>query len=413
MKIKIVVISMVFMMMCGSFSVSANIDIKDIEANSELTTNITTHDALKYWERYPYCPLGTDITFPLDEGVHNPEVFYPNEWWYANFLVTGKSTGSEYGVFVSFFKHPQMLLFSISDLNQKKSYTDSKFGTFRGAEGALDLTFSTLFDKDYWYTKQTEDGELIPFQYRIEVDGKDREYNNQKMEINVDMHCLKPPLIASGDGIVEIGTGGSYYYCQTKIEVTGDITVHGITEEITGFGWIDHQWRNLFMCQSSGRFAWEWFSIKLNDNSEILVGDVFWMHSKEYYGGYTDGLNLFNANNKLELYEDYTITQLDFWTDPVTERKFSTKWRLTEPSKPIDLTINAEFENQMMHIVTNPTLIELILKIFPFTLFWEGFCTVSGTIGDKQVSGDAYVELTHSWEDRGGTENIQEISEGN
>ena len=71
--------------------------------------------------------------------------------------------------------------------------------------------------------------------------------------------------------------------------------------------------------------------------------------------------------------------------------------------------MTVEFENQMMHIVVNPILMEIILKIFPLTLFWEGFCTVSGTIAGKPVSGDAYTELTHSWDLDVDTQDIQQI----
>ena len=95
-------------------------------------------------------------------------------------------------------------------------------------------------------------------------------------------------------------------------------------------------------------------------------------------------VNLFNADCSLELLEDYTITQLDSWTDPVSGRKFATQWRIIGPSKQTDLTITAYYNDQVMRA----------------KCFWEGSCSVSGTIEGTPVSGKAYVELTHSWENQ-------------
>lgn len=358
-------------------------------------TLITQQRPYYSWEHYPYCPAGTSISFPADEGKHDPFTKYPKEWWYANFHLTGCSTRTEYGAFVAFIKIAQNLFFSISDLNQKKIYSDTKFGILTAAKGELKLTLNGLSNKDYFYTKRMA-GNPVPFQYKLIANGIDREQNNQVMRLDVDMHCLKPPMIAGGDGLVDIGNGWSYYYSQTKIKVSGSITVHGTTEDVTGYAWIDHQWGN-FNLFPRERVSWEWFSIKLDDFREIAVGDTWWDNTGERCGNFSDGLNLINANNVQEVLVDYTITPLDFWTDPISKRKFASKWRLTEPTKPIDLTINVDFNNQMMPTIGNTSTMKFIARIFPYSSFWEGYCSVSGTIGGVSVSGKAYAELIHSW----------------
>lgn len=346
-------------------------------------------------EHCSYCPAGTSISFPMDEGKHDSFMKYPKEWWYVNFHLVGCSTEAEYGAFVAFIKIAQNLFFSISDVNQKKIYTDTKFGILTAAKNKLNLCLNGLSNKDYFYTKSMADN-LVPFQYKLIAHGIDREQDNQVMNLDVDMHCVKPPMIVGGDGLVHIGNGWSYYYCQTKIEVSGSITVHGTTEDVTGYAWIDHQWGNFNMLPSE-RVSWEWFSIKLDDLREIVVGDTWWDNTGKRCGNISKGLNLINANNVTEVLVDYKITPLDFWTDPISKRKFASKWRLTEPTKPIDLTINVDFNNQMMPTIGNPSTMKFIARIFPCSSFWEGSCSVSGTIGSVSTSGKAYTELIHSW----------------
>ena len=45
------------------------------------------------------------LRFPRDEGRHK----YLVEWWYANFHVTGLSSGKKYGVMVAYFNNGMRL----------------------------------------------------------------------------------------------------------------------------------------------------------------------------------------------------------------------------------------------------------------------------------------------------------------
>lgn len=351
------------------------------------------------WKQYPYCPPGTSICFPKDEGVHTPINKYPKEWWYANFHLIGETTGNEYGAFVSFFKNSPIRIFSISDIDSQKMYSSVKLGRLITSEDKLDLSFISIItplNRDRWYTK-TDNENLVPFQYKLIVNGRSRE-DEMMIKLDVDMNCTKPPLIAGGDGVINIGTGESYYYSLTKIEVTGNITVHGSTECVTGYAWIDHQWGNFNINVPHKKILWEWISIRLNNSREIMVGDTWQRDTKQYYGSFSDGLNLFNADNSLEVLEDYTITQLDFWTDKTSKRTFAIQWRITELSKQIDLIVTADYPDQVIHAA---------LGRFNHLFLWEGTCSVEGTIEGENVNGKAYVESSQSWDDN----NIDRIKE--
>ncbi len=269
----------------------------------------------------------------------------------------------------------------------------------------IDYTESSdgFIQYDHWYTNYNDQG-LLPFQYFLDVHGNSQQ-DYQPMNIVVDMDCIKKPLIVGGDGIIELGNDQcmSFYYCLSKLMVVGSITLHGITEQITGFAWIDHQWGD-FLNKNQSPYglvvSYEWFSIKLNDNREILGGNTWDQCTGEKINkSFSDGLNLFNSDSSLELLEDYTIIPESFWYDEQTHRIYASKWHIIEISKSIDITITPLYKDQMMRVGEDSPLIQQILnKIIPGSCFWEGVCEVSGTINGALVKGEAYVELTHHYD---------------
>ena len=331
------------------------------------------------WKTYPYYPPDTNITFPYDEGMHDQEI-NPIEWWYVNFQLIGQSTGTEYGSFVAFYQlntsiptYPQVRIFSISDLDEEKTYTNAKIGSLFASDECLDITFTSIYGWDYFYTK-TDGDELVPFEYGLEIGGDSQE-DDSPMQLTVDMDCLKKPLIVGGDGLIELGNDDyySYYYSLTKCETSGTITVHGVTEEVIGYAWIDHQWGD-FIIHDPPPYglpvSYEWFSIKLDDNREMMAGDTWDRFTGEKDGNsFSGGINILDSNGNLEILENYTITQLDYWTDPLSGRRFAIQWRITEPTKPIDLIITPEYENQMMHATKDPDIMEWLADLIPGACF--------------------------------------------
>lgn len=351
------------------------------------------------WAQYPYYPPGTEIWFSRHEGKHLPYPTYPIEWWYANFHLTGKSQ-REYGAFVGFFKLWEivplgMRLFAISDLGLDLIYTDPKYGQLLAEDNWLDLEFIPSAKGDWWRKITACNGLLLPFAYRLHATGK----IGNPMRLDVDMYSQKAPLIVGGDGYIEIGDGFTYYYSHSRVEVSGTLVLpSGFEEDVEGYAWIDHQWGDFLSLRDT--VTWEWFSIQLDDTSDIMVADA-WLNG-ELQESSLGGLNLYKPDCSLELFKDYTITQERFWPDPGSPKIFATQWTITvpaaisvrgeEPSQPlnyIELTVTADYEDQVFPL--SPGWI--------FTpRFWEGSCSVSGTIGGRPVSGKAYAELTHSWE---------------
>lgn len=337
------------------------------------------------WHEYPYNPPGTNIDFPEDEGKHNPLTTYPIEWWYANFHLTGEATGEDYGAFIAFFKQPMMRLFAISDLDEQQYYSHAKLaGILVSSTTELDLHYTDeLFNADQWWNIYhcNAPNNFAPFQYRIVADAT-ADQDGERIALDLVLVSEKAPMMVGGDGYVSIGSGWSRYYSHTRLEVTGAIEVHGVKEYVTGYAWIDHQWGNFLLGET---VRWEWFSIQLDDEREIMVADA-WVDGHPA-GSFSGGLNYYNDDCTLEILEDYTITPLDHWTDSVSGTPFAKQWRIEETSRDIDLVVTAEFEDQVMR--------SILSDIFPGAIFWEGVCGVAGSIDGDSVSGKAYAELTH------------------
>ena len=74
-----------------------------------------------------------------------------------------------------------------------------------------------------------------------------------------------------------------------------------------------------------------------------------------------------------------------------------------EESKSINLIITPVYNDQMMRVAEDsPLILQILNKIIPGSCFWEGVCTVSGSINGELIAGKAYVELTHHYDTQHG-----------
>jgi predicted secreted hydrolase len=333
------------------------------------------------WQVYPYTIPGTDIRFPRDDGKHMPFAEFPVEWWYGNFHLTSTSTGHEYVIWAAFFKFPQMVLMSVTDLQTGVTYSADRYPlTFSAAETHLDISASLPPFTDRWYNEVCGGG-LHPFEYWMDMSF----LSEGVVDGWLHMRSVKKPIAVGGDGRIEIGSGFSYYYSQTRMDVWGVLHLPGgpaLGEEMHGVGWMDHQWGNI----PTEAVSWEWLSIQLDDNREIMVADV-WVDGIEQ-GSFSGGLNYVGASCNQEVWPNYEMTPLAFWTDPQSGREFAVKWRVTlnEPTRQVDLVVDRRIDQSVMRLG--------IFDLLPLC-FWEGPCTVSGTINGQSVSGTAFAEVTH------------------
>lgn len=316
------------------------------------------------------------IEFPKDELSHNCSV----EWWYFNGHLEDKSS-NKYAFMNCLFRidtdstkipllgrTPLKQVFSahhiISDLKRKKFYPYLDYVVLASKDSfskpMLLINYASPIIIKGYFNSVMEETNL--FEYRIKTEN-----------IDLVMNAVKKPLLVGGTGFISLKPKKTYYYSITNLKTKGKIRVNGKWIEVHGKSWIDHQWN--FAPKLSGfDDKWLWFSIQLDNNTEMVCF--------EYDDGKTKTpmASISNPDNTQEHVTDVKFTSLGVnWKSPATNEKYDLKWRIEIPSKNINLVVEPVIKDQEMRFGT--------------VNYWEGPLTVKGVFKNKNVSGKGFLEF--------------------
>ena len=328
------------------------------------------------WKIYPYHKEGTLIYFPRDEGSHSE--FNPGsgtEWWYVNMHLEGEITKRKYSAMVAFFNY-NFRIFNITNETNHEFLSFTDFGSLSSSNTDLNLVFTLLSGgTDRWFTKEDTQGRLLPFQYHVEV-------GDENNNLNIDLDAQKPPLIVGKDGLVTVGSGNSYYYSQTLLTVTGNLTFKGYLEPVSGKAWIDHQYGPFFLAPG-GDESYEWFSVQLDNGMDINIWNIFTKKDKIPNDDSYRICALYIDDQTQDTTSAFSLTRRFFW-EYDDGRFFSSGWRFIDQIYNINLAIIPNFPNQTVPFFLAP--------------FWEGSCSVNGLVNGDSVKGLGFAELLHIYE---------------
>ena len=330
------------------------------------------------WKVYPYHPEGSLLSFPADEGRHSAE---PVEWWYTAGNIKGSSSGKTYSYMLTYFYYPAASFdgFRILDI------TDDATGEFfqesrpvnytRISNSHLGINASVYSrDDEEWITKTDVNHNLIPFEYSIKA-------ASYAGKLELDYKSLKRPLILGDSGYLNQGNSNyTYYYSQTKNEVSGKITLNGITESVTGTSWIDRQYGNFNPWTGE---KYEWFLLQLTNGMDINLWNLFTADNKIPDDKKYRILSAYVNDSTQYTTSDFKIERLGFNWMPDSQMCYADKWRLTSVVNKIDLTISTKHNNSEVQL--------------PFR-FYEGATDISGTVNGFPVTGFGFAELLHSYQ---------------
>lgn len=315
------------------------------------------------------------VRFPQDEAPHRDLT----EWWYYTGhldAVAPDGKDHHYGFELVFFQvlrsdYPPLYAahFAISDISRGEFHYDQRAMTEPAAvipNGTSTTGFNIGING--WSARG--------------LNGHDHLQAAMKgYAIDLNLNALKPPVVYNGDGLIAYGPEGfSYYYSRTDIAVTGTLLDHQQSLQVTGRAWMDHQWGNFLLLGGSG---WDWFSIQLNDRSEIMLylirdarGNVASTYA-ESIGPQARDLRL--SARALQ------VTVLGHWLSPVTGITYPSGWRIqiNDPHLQLALTLQPELKDQ-----------ELVTTQSIGTIYWEGAVNIQGQSEGHAVQGEGYVELT-------------------
>ena len=326
--------------------------------------------------------------FPRDHGAH------PNfkiEWWYFTGNLTDARQGTsarKFGYQLTFFR--QGIQFTPAQSTSRWAVRDSYFGHFtisdlaadqfhvaeRVSRGALGEAKASPDRMDValgpWTIRQEDANERVHLVAR-EAD----------MAIDFEEHPLKPLVLEGAGGLSRKADGvgeASYYYSYPRLATTGRLRVGEKTCDVTGLSWFDHE----FSMSSLGKdqVGWDWFCIQLDNHEEIML---YAMRDKSGAMDPVSEGTWVKADGTSErlLPGSFSIGKKGAWRSPRSGAVYPAGWRIVVPGHRADLTVTPAMADQELHLTKMVTLD-----------YWEGACSIQGSVADAPVTGAGYTELT-------------------
>ena len=288
------------------------------------------------------------MEFPKDEGEHHNLL---NEWWYfSSHLEDDRDPTNKFGITLVFFKKNKRLLFNLTDGVNQKNFSS-----------VINLDSYDILGRDRLMLKKGDFQwlEVEPFKYQINFRYRDKEFN-------LDLVALKPPFII-------LNNDDSFYYTQTRLEVTGDLLLGPESYyKIRGTGWINHEGFK----ETSSWKSWRWYNLQLNNGIEIALTS----HLVSREGTFYDKGDLFIFREEREIIEGqkYFIRDLEYWEDARTKIHYPIKWQIWIPESKIDLIATSIIPDQVIDGSHG---------------IYEGTYEVEGIFEGQSVVGRAQFEL--------------------
>jgi len=293
-----------------------------------------------------------DFLFPKDGGRHVDAL---HEWWYLNSHFE-TNIGRQYGLFVS-FSLPHRMYFSLVDKSGKhvvKRFV--KRTTVKASTSCLNLETD-----NNWWRKIAG----TPFRYVIYL-------HQDSLSLRLELLSRKTPLFVNRSGHIKFGLlGSSRYYALTNIKILGTLQLDENRFEVKGIGWMDRQWGNW---DYGGIGSWNWFSIQLSNNIEILAGQCF----HPITGSPIMTLcNMIDNEGRTKIYDKLRIKYLKTWRSPRTGLVYEAGWKVSL--------------QQDTNLLVSPVIVDQEIH----RGFWEGCCEVRGILQGQPVTGVGYAEQSY------------------
>ena len=322
-----------------------------------------------------------DWEFPKDFGPH-PE--YQTEWWYYTGNLESEQ-GDRFGYQLTIFRRavrPEserteresnwateqiyMGHFAVSDINAREHYAFERFSRgAAGLAGAQSEPYQVWLDN--WQVSQLSEGQ---YQLTAEQDG---------ISLDLLLEDLKGPILHGEEGYSQKGPdkgNASHYYSQTRMETSGSIQTNRGSYQVSGLSWKDHEFSTSAL--SSGQVGWDWFSIQLDDGSELMVFQI--RREDGTIDPYSSGTLVNPDGSVIDLArEDFNIEVQDFWWSAESGAEYPSLWRIEVPEIGLQIQVQPLISDQEM--------------IMAYT-YWEGAVDATGTRNGGLISGVGFVEMT-------------------
>lgn len=323
-----------------------------------------------------------NFEFPADHGPHND---FQTEWWYYTGNLVSKD-GRQFGYQLTFFRRallPEgerierssewgveqvyMAHFTLTDVQENEFYYWERLTRGEAAlSGSSGMPWFEVWLYD-WQVKQIAEN---VYELHAAQEG---------IALSLLLEDIKGPVLQGEDGYSAKGpqTGNaSYYYSQTRLLASGSIIIADESIPVSGTSWMDHEFSTSAL--SEGQVGWDWFSIQLDGDREIMVYTI--RREDGTVDPYSTGALIAQdgTTKRLEA-DDFDIEVNERWISPQTGTTYPAGWMIRIPAEEIFLSAAPLISDQ-----------ELSVSF----VYWEGAVEVTGSWGGEPVSGKGYVELT-------------------
>jgi len=318
---------------------------------------------------------GRQLVFPRDHGAH-PD--FRTEWWYSTGWLK-LPDGSPLGFQTTFFRvrtgvgessdsafAPKQLILAhaaIADpaLGRLRHDERSARVGFGRAGAASERTHVWIGD---WKLEQEAGA------YQATVSSAEFAYN-------LTLTPSVPPLLNGQAGFSAKAADprhASYYYSQPQLAVSGNVTLGGRSQPVTGQAWLDHEWSSELL--PTGAQGWDWIGINLHDGSALMAfrlrgeGDAALWSAASFRpaGGSTQTLPPSAISFEAHRH----------WRSPRTGISYPVAWRLRVGQR--HFTLQALLDDQ-----------ELDSRRSTGAIYWEGAVRL---LEDEEEVGRGYLEMT-------------------
>lgn len=192
-------------------------------------------------------PTPRPVSLPSDERSHDDRL----EWWYYSGHLTGEND-EEFGF--------HFVIFQSSDDDGVPAYA-AQFGLI-DVQGNQHFLGSRLSAGDAEFAT-TELFGLRVIDWSLEIDSDSHSINafiDDKVSLQLELK-LEPaikPVLHADIGWFTMPAGWSYYYSRPNMPAAGTLTLDGQEYAVSGTGWFDHQWGDLFVLGAPA--GWQWMS---------------------------------------------------------------------------------------------------------------------------------------------------------
>ncbi|HWQ34764.1 MAG TPA: lipocalin-like domain-containing protein [Blastocatellia bacterium] len=325
---------------------------------------------------------GYEFSFARDHASH-PD--YKIEWWYYTGNVVTPDD-HRFGYQLTFFRvgvdrepvNPSrwavrdlfMAHLAVTDISgQKFRFTEKINRAGIGWAGAATDSYR-VWNED-WEARQNQQGQMT---LRAMQDGIG-------LELTLDQG--KPPVIHGARGISQKGAqagNASHYYSLTRMPTRGAIVIDGQRYEVTGLSWMDHEFGTSFL--EKEQQGWNWLSLQLDDQTELMLYEF--RRADGQRDLHTSGTFVDSSGQAATIAaSEFTLTPEAQWLSPKTGASYPVIWKVSVPSRRIELTVRAAVNDQ-----------ELDTRESTRVNYWEGAVEVTGTKDGRPVQGRGYLEMT-------------------